>query len=145
MSRTSTLIAVVVSAAITATASVSPAAAPAHSVASCRALVSPSSLGTTLLDLHRDYMRHRPDTRNPKITGPVGPVDLGICSGKKYALATFDARYNGFYFGPTDQPERFIKPPGGGWRDIGNTGGAPCGSMPTALLVAWKIVRACPG
>lgn len=145
MRPTSTLIAVAVSAAITATAAFSPADAPAHSVASCRALVSPSSLGTTLLDLHRDYMRHRPDTRKPKITGPVGPVHLGICNGKEYAIASFDARYNGFYFGTEDQPERFIKPPDADWRDIGNTGGAPCGSMPTALLVAWRIVRACPG
>ncbi|HUB75428.1 MAG TPA: hypothetical protein VL977_00150, partial [Solirubrobacteraceae bacterium] len=111
----------------------------------CRVLSPPGSLGATLLALHRDYMRYQPDVHNPKISGPVGAVHLGQCHGEQYALATFRQRYNGVNFGTTDQPERFQKPPGQGWVDIGNTGGDPCGSMPTALLVAWKIVRACPG
>jgi hypothetical protein len=121
------------------------AAVQAHSDSGCSALHPPASLGKTLLALHRDYMRHRPDVHDPKIGGPVGPVHLGECAGERYAVASFDARYNGYYFGVTDQPERFEKPPGDRWRDIGNTGGEPCGSMPTALLVAWKLVRACPG
>lgn len=99
----------------------------------------------TLLALHRAYERHQPDVRDPTITGPVGRVDLGICGGRYYALARFDARYNGLYFGTEDQPERFVEVPGEGWRDIGNTGGPPCGSAPTALLKAWRIVRSCPG
>ncbi len=110
----------------------------------CRVLGAPSSLGRTLLRLHRDAERTQPDVHNPTITGPVGRVDLGICVGERYALAWFAAKYNGVYFGTEDQPERFIQPPGEGWRDIGNTGGDPCGSAPTALLKAWKIVRGCP-
>jgi hypothetical protein len=117
----------------------------AHAAAGCAVLTAPSSLGKTLLNLHRDYMKAQPDTHNPTITGPVGAVHLGVCTGEKYAIASFDQRYNGAYFGTTDQPERFQKPPGEGWRDIGNTGGDPCGSMPTQLLIAWKIVRGCPG
>jgi hypothetical protein len=120
------------------------AAAPARAATSCRALATPASLGATLLALHRAYMRHQPDVHKPKITGPVGRVYLGVCGSRRYALADFDATYNGLYFGVTDQPERFVKPAGGGWRDIGNTGGEPCGSAPTGLLVAWKIVRSCP-
>jgi hypothetical protein len=110
----------------------------------CRALAAPASLGGTLLALYREYELHRPDVHNPTITGPVGAVHLGICGNRRYALASFDARYNGFYFGVEDQPERFVAAPGKGWRDIGNTGGDPCGSAPTALLKAWRIVRACP-
>jgi hypothetical protein len=117
----------------------------AQASTSCRALSAPSGLGMTLLALHREYMRHCPDTHNPKITGPVGPVHLGRCNGKEYAIASFDARYNGFYFGTEDQPERFVKPHHGDWRDLGNTGGDPCGSMPTVLLVDWRIVRHCAG
>jgi hypothetical protein len=120
------------------------AAVPARAAAVCRALVSPHSLGATLLALHRAYERDQPDVHDPKITGPVGRVYLGICGAEHYALAGFDAAYNGVYFGLTDQPERFIEPPGEGWRDIGNTGGDPCGGSPTALLEAWKIVHACP-
>jgi hypothetical protein len=118
--------------------------APAHGGISCRSLTAPSSLGATLLGLHRDYERHRPDVHNPTITGPVGHVYLGICAGERFALASFDARYNGVYFGVTDQPERFIRAPGGPWRDLGNTGGNPCGGSPTALLEAWKIAKRCP-
>jgi hypothetical protein len=116
----------------------------AHATAACKALAAPASLGKTLLGLHRDYERHQPDVRNPTITGPVGRVDLGICGAERYALASFNARYNGLFFGTEDQPERFVAPHGKAWRDIGNTGGDPCGSDPTALLKAWKIVRACP-
>jgi hypothetical protein len=121
------------------------ATAGAQASSGCVALSAPSSLGKTLLALHRDYMSHQPDVHDPKITGPVGAVHLGRCGGEQYAEASFDARYNGVNFGVTDQPERFQKPPGEGWRDIGNTGGDPCGSMPTALLVDWKVVRGCPG
>jgi hypothetical protein len=120
-------------------------AAPARVATSCRALPTPASLGATLLALHRAYMLHQPDVHKPRITGPVGRVYLGVCGSERHALAVFDATYNGLYFGVTDQPERFVKPAGGGWRDIGNTGGEPCGSAPTALLEAWKIVRSCPG
>jgi hypothetical protein len=116
----------------------------ADAAAGCKALAAPGSLGKTLLGLHRDYERHQPDVHNPTITGPVGHVRLGICGTERYALASFDAKYNGLYFGNEDQPERFVAPPGKGWRDIGNTGGDPCGSAPTALLKAWKIVRTCP-
>ena len=111
----------------------------------CKVLTPPPSLGKTLLALHRDYMRYQPDTRKPKISGPVGAVHLGVCGGERYAMASFDQTYNGVNFGTTDQPERFQKPPGQGWVDIGNTGGDPCGSMPTKLLIAWKIVRSCSG
>ena len=117
----------------------------AHSASSCTVLKPPSSLGKILLSLHRAYMRHQPGVRNPKITGPVGRIYLGSCGGERYALASFDARYSGLHWGIQDQPERFTKAPGKGWRDIGNTGGPPCGSAPTALLKAWKIVRSCPG
>jgi hypothetical protein len=115
----------------------------AHASSSCTVLAAPSSLGKTFLALHRAYERVQPDVHNPVITGPVGRVRLGVCGGERYAIATFDQKYNGVYFGATDQPERFIEPPGHAWRDIGNTGGDPCGTAPTALLKAWKIVTAC--
>jgi hypothetical protein len=124
--------------------------ASAHTLAartssSCTVLVAPSSLGKTLLTLHRAYERVQPDVHNPVITGPVGRVDLGVCGVERYALTTFDAKYNGVNFGATDQPEHFVELPGHAWRDVGNTGGDPCGTAPTALLKAWKIVSACPG
>ena len=125
-----------------AVSGVDAAATPAS--ASCRVLAAPASLGATLLRLHRAYERHQPDVHNPTITGPVGRVDLGVCGASRYALGWFDARYNGFYFGTEDQPERFVEPAGGSWRDLGNTGGDPCGAAPTALLVAWKLVPRCP-
>jgi hypothetical protein len=117
----------------------------AHSAAGCRVLTPPASLGKTLLALHRDYMRYQPDVHNPKITGPVGPLHLGSCDGEEYAMADFDATYNGVYFGDTDQPERFLNAEAGnGWVDLGNTGGDPCGAgIPTPLLKAWKVVRSC--
>ena len=135
------VVAVALAGAISA-ASAGRLAAPAGK---CKVLVAPASLGKTLLGLHRTYERHQPDVRNPTITGPVGRVDLGICGGERYAEASFNARYNGINFGTEDQPERFVAPPGKGWRDLGNTGGDPCGSAPTALLVAWKLVRSCSG
>lgn len=134
-----------------ATLTVAAASAPqavarrASTAGACKVLMPPRSLGKTLLALHRDYMHYQPDVHKPKISGPVGPVHLGVCGGEKYAMASFDQAYNGVNFGTTDQPELFQKPPGQGWVDIGNTGGDPCGSMPTALLVAWKIVRSCAG
>jgi hypothetical protein len=122
----------------------SAAASTAGVVTSCKVLSVPSSLGATLLGLHRAYERAQPDVHNPTITGPVGRIDLGVCGEERYAVASFNQRYNGVDFGTTDQPERFVQPPGRGWRDVGNTGGDPCGSSPTALLEAWKIVRRCP-
>ena len=116
---------------------------PSPATAGCSALAPPESLGKTLLSLHRVYERHRPDVHNPTITGPVGRVDLGIAAPALRG-GRFDARYNGLNFGTEDQPERFVEPPGEDWRDIGNTGGEPCGSAPTALLKAWKIVNTCP-
>jgi hypothetical protein len=126
-------------------AGASPAPRATDSTA-CRALPTPASLGATVLSLHRNYMRHREDVHKPKITGPVaGSVHVGECGGELYAIADFDAAYNGFYFGVQDQPERFVKPAGSSWRDIGDTGGHPCGSAPTALLKDWKIVKTCTG
>jgi hypothetical protein len=138
------LVPLAAAAALAVTVSVPAALATAPAVAGCRTLTAPSSLGATLLRLHRAYMQHQPDVHNPKITGPVGRVYLGICGTKRWALAVFDARYNDLYFGVQDQPERFDKPAGAGWQDLGNTGGDPCGSAPLALLKAWKIVHACP-
>jgi hypothetical protein len=130
--------------AVSLAGALSAASAARLATAGCRALAAPASLGKTLLRLHRVYERHQPDVHNPTITGPVGRVDLGICGARRYAVASFDARYNGLNFGTEDQPERFVEPPGESWRDIGNTGGDPCGSAPTALLKAWKIVKTCP-
>jgi hypothetical protein len=110
----------------------------------CTALATPATLGSELLRVHRAFEDHQPDVHKPRITGPVGRVLLGRCGSKRWALASFDASYNGDYFGTTDQPERFTQLPGRGWRDLGDTGGDPCGSAPTALLKAWKIVRSCP-
>jgi hypothetical protein len=110
----------------------------------CTALATPATLGRELLRVHRTFEDHQPDVHKPTITGPVGRVLLGRCGSKRWALASFDASYNGDYFGTTDQPERFTQLPGQGWRDLGDTGGDPCGSAPTALLKAWKIVRSCP-
>ena len=140
-----TIIALAVATALVGAVSVAGAdAGAAGAVTSCNVLTAPSSVGKTLLGLHRAYERHQPDVHNPTITGPVGRIDLGICGGERYALARFDARYNGLSFGTEDQPERFIERSGGGWRDIGNTGGDPCGSAPTPLLVGWKLIRSCP-
>ena len=117
----------------------------AHAARSCNVLAAPPSLGATLVRLHREYMSHQPDVHHPEITGPVaGTVHLGRCGSERYALASFDARYNGFYFGVEAQPERFVRLPHQPWKDIGNTGGDPCGSAPTALLEAWKVIRSCP-
>jgi len=121
-----------------------PSTAGAAAETGCRVLTVPASLGATLLALHLHYMQHQPDVHHVKLAGPVGRVHLGICGTERYALADFDATYNGLDFGIQDQPERFTRPAGRGWRDIGNTGGDPCGAAPTALLVAWKIVRSCP-
>jgi hypothetical protein len=119
-------------------------AGAAHSAAACRVLSTPATLGKTLLGLHRTYMRHQPSVHNPKITGPVGRVHLGICGSARYALADFNATYNGVFFGIQDGPERFKQPAGKGWTDLGNTGGDPCGAAPTQLLIGWKIVHSCP-
>ena len=131
---------------VLAAASVSGATAHvAHATRNCTVLAAPPSLANTLLRLHREYMSQQPDVHHPKITGPVaGTVHLGRCGSERYAIASFKARYNGFYFGVEDQPERFIQLPHHPWKDIGNTGGDPCGSAPTPLLVAWKIIRSCP-
>jgi len=129
-----------------AAASVSGATGPvARATRNCTVLATPPSLGNTLLRLHREYMSHQPDVHHPEITGPVaGTVHLGRCGSERYALASFNARYNGLYFGIEDQPERFTQLPRHPWKDIGNTGGDPRGAAPTPLLVAWKIIRSCP-
>jgi hypothetical protein len=143
--RLTLLIPALAAAAALGVASVSSAdAVSAHAAKSCTVLVAPASLDRTLLTLHRAYMSRQPDVHHPKITGPVGAVHLGRCGTERYALASFDARYNGFYFGIEDQPERFVRLPHHAWKDIGNTGGDPCGSAPTPLLVAWKVIRSCP-
>jgi len=127
-----------------ASAPVSAAGAVSRTAAACRVLTTPVTLGAKLLKLHRNYTAHQPNVRRFKVTGPAGHVYLGACGSKRYALASFDATLNGQYFGIQDQPERFAEPAGAGWRDLGNTGGDPCGLVPTALLKAWKFVRACP-
>jgi hypothetical protein len=145
MRRTLLAIPAVAAAALVAAIGAPGAGATGHQPATCGVLPTPAGLGATLLRLHRAYERTLPDVHNPHFTGPVGPVHVGICGSERYASANFDARYNGHYFGIQDGPERFVKPAGQGWRDIGNTGGDPCGSAPTGLLVAWGIVRSCPG
>jgi hypothetical protein len=119
-------------------------AAPARAASTCRVLSAPRSLGATLLTLHRAYMAHQPDVHNPRITGPVGPVHLGVCGTTTWALTAFDARYNGVNFGETDQPERFSRAAGKGWVDLGNTGGDPCDAAPPTLILDWKLVTRCP-
>ena len=132
--------------AVLAAASVSSAEkVVAHASKSCTVLAAPATLGNTLLSLHREYMSHQPSVHHPEITGPVaGTVHLGRCGSERYAIASFNARYNGLYFGIEDQPERFVALPHHPWKDVGNTGGDPCGSAPTPLLVAWKVIRSCP-
>jgi hypothetical protein len=109
---------------------------------SCKSLATPATLGPVLLKLHRGYMRTQPDVHNPTITGPVGRVYYGICTTTHWALADFDARYNGYYFGETDQPERFKQVAGKSWVDLGNTGGPLCAAAPAPMLAAWKIKSA---
>ena len=117
----------------------------AHAPRSCTVLAAPPSLGATLLRVHRQYMSHQPDVHHPRITGPVaGTLHLGRCGSERYAIASFDARYDGFSFGVEDQPERFTQLPRHPWRDIGNTGGDPCGSAPPRCSSSWKIIRSCP-
>jgi len=94
------------------------AAATAHTQAA--AGCSHTSLaGATLLRLHRVYMLHEP-TCTSNDHRPVGRVYLGICGSKRYALADFDAHYNGLYFGIQDQPERSSSRRRR-WQDIGDT------------------------
>jgi hypothetical protein len=119
-------------------------AGAAQSAVVCGVLTTPAALGKTLLGVHRTYMRHQPDVHNPKITGPVGRVYVGICGATLYALADFNATYNGIFFGIQDEPERFRQRDGKGWTDLGNTGGDLCGAVPTRLLIGWKILKSCP-
>jgi hypothetical protein len=115
----------------------------AHSAAACRVLKAPKGLGATFRTLHLTYLRHRPDTHNPSIRGPLGTIRDGRCGTTDYALASFSQTYNGLNFGETDQPEYFTKAAGHGWRDRGNAGGEPCDTAPHALLRAWHFVS-CP-
>jgi hypothetical protein len=125
--------------ALTACTGASIAATARTATNSCKALSAPRRLDATLLAVHRTYMSRQPDVHNPTITGPVGHVYLGVCGTTLWALADFDARYNGYNFGVTDQPERFDNPKNRGWTDLGNTGGLLCDAAPAALLKVWKL------
>jgi hypothetical protein len=71
------------------------------------------------------------------VRGPVGRVYVGRCGRTRWALASFSVRIRGTFFGTQDQPERFRRRPGRPWKDLGDTGGDPCGIVPKQLLVAW--------
>lgn len=72
----------------------------------------------------------------PRIKGPIrGTTYYGAVGRREYALATFSMPDTGV----TDQPEVFSRPPGGAWRDLGDTGGGYGGRIPAAPPKAWDL------
>jgi hypothetical protein len=74
-----------------------------------------------------------------RVKGPLrGTAYYGRYRGREYAFADFSIPV----FGTQDQPELFRRPVGGGWRDLGDTGGDICPpSVPLPLLQAWHLRR----
>ncbi len=88
-------------------------------------------------DLKLDLRRAHKKVTDRGFWGPT-KVLLGRCDSdagtKFYALAWFKDKELGYQ----DQPERFTRRKGQGWKDLGDTGGPPCDTgFPKALLRAW--------
>ncbi|MEA2508656.1 MAG: hypothetical protein QOG21_738 [Actinomycetota bacterium] len=80
-------------------------------------------------------------TRYPNIRGPLpGTVYYARFRGYDWAVGTFSSPA----VGTTDQPERFKRPVGGAWVDLGDTGEplaqAP---IPCPVLLVWGVVDNC--
>jgi hypothetical protein len=77
----------------------------------------------------------------PGSKGPLaGRTYYARWNGKEYVLATFDLARTHL----TDQPELFVRPPGGRWADKGDVGGSPpCEWAPKPVLVVWNLARGC--
>ena len=75
--------------------------------------------------------------------GPLrGQTYYGSYGTRFFALATFSHPR----VGTTDQPEVFVRRAGGGWRDLGDTGGCiPTREVPAPLLRLWGFDPAGPG
>jgi hypothetical protein len=74
---------------------------------------------------------------NRPFTGPHKRVYYGHCGPTAYALASFKDNKVGF----GDQPERFKRREGHGWKDRGDTGGDVCGAAPRVLLREWGFTN----
>lgn len=107
-------------------------AAPAatSAAASCRNLTVPRDLRTALTAAH-----HTPSN------GPIsrGSIYYGRCGATAYAIASFSRAL-------ADQPEKFRKLPGRGWKDMGDgfEDGCSAGArapIPRALVRLWGTCR----
>jgi hypothetical protein len=101
-------------------------AGAASGATTCKRLTPTSDLRADLRKVH-SRLTDRP------FTGPKN-TKYGRCGTRYYALGWFkDAE-----LGDQDQPERFTRLKGHGWKDLGDTGGPPCDTgFPKALLRAW--------
>jgi hypothetical protein len=117
--------------------------APTHrdaagAAVTCEALKPTKSLRRKLRRIHIRTLRRGTD-EEIRVRGPVGRVYVGRCGTTRWALASFSHRIGGTFFGTQDQPERFRRRRGRPWKDLGDTGGDPCGIVPKRLLVAWGL------
>jgi hypothetical protein len=94
------------------------------------------ALSTTGRDeLRAAFLRAHPTSRPADVKGPLrGSVYYARYRGREWALATFSLPA----VGATDQPERFRRPVGGRWKDLGDTGGPVShAGFPCPVLRAW--------
>lgn len=105
-------------------------AATSAAAASCRNLTVPRDLRTALTAAH-----HTPS--NGAISR--GSIYYGRCGATAYAIASFSRAL-------ADQPEKFRKLPGRGWKDMGDgfEDGCSAGArapIPRALVRLWGTCR----
>jgi hypothetical protein len=99
----------------------------AASGAECKNLKVTDTLRTDLRKAHERVT-------DREFSGPKGRVYHGRCGTTYYALAQFKDAELGYQ----DQPERFTRRAGHGWKDRGDTGGTVCETgVPRALLRRW--------
>lgn len=103
-----------------------PSSGQAPAATSCKKLKVTSELRADLRKAH-SRVTDRP------FTGP-STTKYGRCGTRYYALGWMKDEELGYQ----DQPERFTRLTGHGWKDRGDTGGPPCDTgFPRALLRLW--------
>jgi hypothetical protein len=95
--------------------------------------------------LRAAFLRAHPQFRRADVRGPLGRIRAATYRKREYALATMSVRR----LGTRGQPELFVRPAGGRWRDVGATAGKICTAVipvrhrpdlvPLMVIRAWEL------
>jgi hypothetical protein len=87
--------------------------------------------------LRTAFLSAHPQFRRANVRGPLGRIRAVTYRKREYALATMSVRPGG----ARGQPELFVRPAGGEWRDVRATAGKICTHVvPLMVIRAWELL-----